>query len=198
MLIIRELRYTGRSEMRLAIVKMSLNSSGRSQKKNAVQPLYYLRRRCKVVIICPTEEEKTAASIMHVGCSHLLMLSLTCAGILCHAFVQTVPPCSCHDVTAITMIPLWQPYYETTSLTFSAYPSTQRSIVIPNYKLSETSAFKVLRREPVSELKDLKDLEDSRLALCEEKGIFWEQCFIYGQSKGEPNHPSEKIMPPTW
>merc|ERR1712127_233923 len=54
------------------------------------------------------------------------------------------------------------------------------------YILPEMDAFRTLRREPilsgaVKELRKLQDLQDSRLRACEEKGEFWEQCFMYGQ-----------------
>ena len=36
----------------------------------------------------------------------------------------------------------------------------------------------------VKELKDLQDLQDDRLNACHDKGKYWEQCFMYGQSDG--------------
>ncbi len=53
--------------------------------------------------------------------------------------------------------------------------------------LSDTDAFKKLPRQPsysgaVKELRDLQDLQDSRLAACQDKGIYWEQCFMFGES----------------
>mmetsp|Transcript_26860 Transcript_26860/g.79392 ORF Transcript_26860/g.79392 Transcript_26860/m.79392 type:complete len:221 (-) Transcript_26860:82-744(-) len=51
--------------------------------------------------------------------------------------------------------------------------------------LAQTDAFRSLRRErpvdrAVREINDLRDLQDSRLATCEDKGVFWEQCFMFG------------------
>lgn len=158
---------------------------------------------------------------MRVGSLAVLisMLLLTMAS----AFLASVPvpPCQVVATPAIMMYPLW--HFEIPSLTLSEYPSMQRLTVtrtVPNYNLSETDAFKSLRREPtysgaMKELKDLQNLEDSRLASCEEKGIFWEQCFMYGQSNGErgsrknermispsgslnPSNENNKVMAPTW
>eukprot|EP00804_Cyclotella_cryptica_P020973 CCRYP_009298-RA/>CCRYP_009298-RA protein AED:0.37 eAED:0.37 QI:0/-1/0/1/-1/1/1/0/165 len=58
-----------------------------------------------------------------------------------------------------------------------------------SYKLVDSNAFKLLPREPRltrpdKELRDLKDLQDSRLDVCADRGIFWEQCFMFGQSGG--------------
>ncbi|KAL7548828.1 hypothetical protein ACHAWF_012080 [Thalassiosira exigua] len=55
--------------------------------------------------------------------------------------------------------------------------------------LADTDAFKMLPRKPaysgaVKELMDLRDLQDARLDACADKGKFWEQCFMYGQSDG--------------
>jgi len=65
----------------------------------------------------------------------------------------------------------------------------------------------------LKELKELKSLEDTRLALCEDKGKNWEQCFMFGESESSyvqkkvrndisfrTNHnPIKKNnMPPTW
>lgn len=68
-------------------------------------------------------------------------------------------------------------------------PTTTKAVSSPNYSLSESDAFKMLRREPilsgaVKEIHDLQDLQDDRLKQCEDKGIYWEQCFMYGQSDG--------------
>eukprot|EP00568_Trieres_chinensis_P004692 CAMPEP_0183314814 /NCGR_PEP_ID=MMETSP0160_2-20130417/49726_1 /TAXON_ID=2839 ORGANISM="Odontella Sinensis, Strain Grunow 1884" /NCGR_SAMPLE_ID=MMETSP0160_2 /ASSEMBLY_ACC=CAM_ASM_000250 /LENGTH=216 /DNA_ID=CAMNT_0025480225 /DNA_START=56 /DNA_END=706 /DNA_ORIENTATION=- len=67
---------------------------------------------------------------------------------------------------------------------------TDQSPAVVNMRLSETDAFKSLRRErPVSravrELNDLKDLQDSRLDACADRGVFWEQCFMFGQNDEE-------------
>jgi hypothetical protein len=56
-----------------------------------------------------------------------------------------------------------------------------------SYKLSDSTAFQMLPREPTitksaKELRDLKELEDRRLDRCADKGMFWEQCFIFGES----------------
>lgn len=57
------------------------------------------------------------------------------------------------------------------------------------YKLSDSPAFKLLPREMqkstvVKQLQDLKDLQDSRLDQCADRGIYWEQCFFMGESEG--------------
>lgn len=77
------------------------------------------------------------------------------------------------------------PFTETPTLPFS---STSKVTPNPAFIMPETDAFKLLRREPrltgaVKELKDQQDMQDSRLSACEEKGKFWEQCFMYGQSE---------------
>jgi hypothetical protein len=53
--------------------------------------------------------------------------------------------------------------------------------------LSQSNAFRALRREPIMsqarrQLEDLKDLEDSRLDQCADRGVYWEQCFMFGES----------------
>jgi len=55
----------------------------------------------------------------------------------------------------------------------------------PLPELAESQEFQRLRREgpqsrALRELRDLKNLEDDRLELCAEKGVFWEQCFMFG------------------
>ena len=57
------------------------------------------------------------------------------------------------------------------------------------YKLSDSPAFKLLPREmqkstAVKQLQDLRDLQDSRLDQCADRGIYWEQCFFMGESEG--------------
>lgn len=92
--------------------------------------------------------------------------------------------------------------------------------------LSQSSVFANLPRErpltrAVRELNDLKDLEDYRLDVCAERGVFWEQCFIFGEgATGQAKTKqtlinvgldyrisplgaldpgsSKKNMPPTW
>lgn len=59
--------------------------------------------------------------------------------------------------------------------------------IISLYKLSDSTAFKLLPRETqkstsVKKLQDLKDLQDSRLAKCADRGVYWEQCFMFGES----------------
>lgn len=39
-------------------------------------------------------------------------------------------------------------------------------------------------KRALQELNKLKDLQDSRLEQCADTGIFWEQCFLYGESEG--------------
>jgi len=54
-------------------------------------------------------------------------------------------------------------------------------------QIADTEAFQRLRRlqeQPLSrgmkEKRDLENLQDDRLKLCEERGVFWEQCFMFG------------------
>jgi hypothetical protein len=52
--------------------------------------------------------------------------------------------------------------------------------------LSQSSGFANLPRErpltrAIRERNDLKDLEDYRLDVCAERGVYWEQCFMYGE-----------------
>ena len=95
------------------------------------------------------------------------------------------------------------------------FQSTTQSV---SYKLSDSNAFKLLPREPTrtksaKELQDLKELEDDRLDKCVDKGIFWEQCFIFGESdkNGDDSMrtdnvnrmqkgtvPARKTVIPTW
>mmetsp|Transcript_44888 Transcript_44888/g.54364 ORF Transcript_44888/g.54364 Transcript_44888/m.54364 type:complete len:248 (+) Transcript_44888:152-895(+) len=67
-------------------------------------------------------------------------------------------------------------------------PETKTTTTTPT-KLSDTEMFRSLRRElPVSkavrEIEDLKDLQDARLDACADRGVFWEQCFMFGESGG--------------
>ena len=81
---------------------------------------------------------------------------------------------------------LWQPLETASAAPFNEFPilpnPSSSAKVVPN--ISDTNAFKMLPREPgaVKEIKDLQELQDSRLDACVEKGKFWEQCFMYGQS----------------
>jgi hypothetical protein len=86
----------------------------------------------------------------------------------------------------VLAIALWRPLPS-----IAASPeSQQQPHEILTTKLSDTEAFKTLRRElPVSravrELNDLKDLQDSRLGTCADRGVMWEQCFMFGDSESE-------------
>ena len=86
---------------------------------------------------------------------------------------------------------LWQPLETASAAPFNEFPilpnPSSSAKVVPN--ISDTNAFKLLPRErqpplagAVKEIKDLQELQDSRLDACVEKGKFWEQCFMYGQS----------------
>lgn len=107
-----------------------------------------------------------------------------------------------NSIAPVIMFSLWQSF-GITSVAVSEYIPVQSSTVTtsnPSYNLSETVAFKMLKREPVysgtvKEIKDLQDLEDSRLAACEEKGIFWEQCFVFGENDGERRGPKDAMSP---
>lgn len=60
--------------------------------------------------------------------------------------------------------------------------------IVSSYKLSESAAFKLLPREmqkstAMKKLQDLKDLQDDRLAQCADRGVYWEQCFMFGESE---------------
>ena len=57
-------------------------------------------------------------------------------------------------------------------------------------KLSESEAFKTLRREPptsraMRELTELQELQDARLDACADRGTLWEQCFMFGDSASD-------------
>lgn len=66
-------------------------------------------------------------------------------------------------------------------------------------KLANTEAFRNLRRElpttrAIREINALKDFQDLRLEKCVDRGIFWEQCFMFGESnwqKDGTNHVNE-------
>lgn len=102
---------------------------------------------------------------------------------------------------------------------YSAHAATidTTSQTISAYKLSNTQEFKTLPKEPIltpsaKELRDLKELQDRRLDECVEKGVFWEQCFIFGENDSSSNAVGndrgagekdrsagfEKRKPPTW
>lgn len=54
--------------------------------------------------------------------------------------------------------------------------------------LSQSGVFKALRVEPpvsraLRELNELKDLQDDRLSVCADRGIYWEQCFMFGEPR---------------
>jgi hypothetical protein len=58
-----------------------------------------------------------------------------------------------------------------------------------SYKLSDSAAFQLLPREmqkstAIKQLQDLKDMQDSRLDKCADRGVYWEQCFFMGESEG--------------
>lgn len=153
------------------------------------------------------QTERTHSNKILIVPLHILILLLLYS-ITSHAFVS-VTPCLAKvaimpDVS-IMVFPLWQSS-EISSLSVSDYLPMQRSTEtrsIPNYNLSETKAFKMLKREPVyygavKELKDLQDFEDSRLASCEESGIFWDQCFMYGKiNDGNGGGKTNQLAPPT-
>mmetsp|Transcript_22499 Transcript_22499/g.34607 ORF Transcript_22499/g.34607 Transcript_22499/m.34607 type:complete len:198 (+) Transcript_22499:54-647(+) len=69
----------------------------------------------------------------------------------------------------------------------SSYDVLQK-ITTP-YKISDSAAFQLLPREmrkstAVKQLQDLRDLQDSKLDQCADRGKFWEQCFFMGESEG--------------
>lgn len=95
-------------------------------------------------------------------------------------------------VLCITITPLPNCHssdaYAATTIGATSFPEAKS----PFYKLSNSDAFKLLPREPTftksqRDLRDLKQFEDERLDQCVEKGIFWEQCFLFGQ-KDDSNH----------
>ena len=98
-----------------------------------------------------------------------------------------------HVTIAAFILAIWQPLEPAHAAPFNETPLLPAGI---NYKLSDSDAFKRLPRQPVlsgavKELKDLQDLQDSRLNACEDKGKFWEQCFMYGQSDVDVRIPGE-------
>ena len=57
------------------------------------------------------------------------------------------------------------------------------------YKISDSAAFQLLPREmpkstAVKQLQDLRDLQDSKLDQCADRGVYWESCFFMGESEG--------------
>jgi len=69
----------------------------------------------------------------------------------------------------------------------SSYDVLQK-ITTP-YKISDSAAFQLLPREmrkstAVKQLQDLRDLQDSKLDQCVDRGVYWEQCFFMGESEG--------------
>jgi len=85
-------------------------------------------------------------------------------------------------------IALWQPLPSIAASPESQQQQHRHEILAT--KLSDTKEFKNLRRElPVSravkELNDLKDLQDSRLDACADRGEMWEQCFMFGDSESK-------------
>lgn len=116
-----------------------------------------------------------------------------------HRYQQGAPgdkrlPLVWQVLPAALMLASCQPPEPASAAPFGEYPLLtipSSSKVAPNqsYNLPDTDAFKMLRREPrlsgaVKELKELQELQDNRLEACEDKGIFWEQCFMYGQRDG--------------
>jgi hypothetical protein len=108
-----------------------------------------------------------------------------------------------------------------------ATPPSQGIFADRSSTLSQSSVFANLPRErpltrAIRDLNDLKDLEDYRLDVCAERGVSWEQCFMYGDGttgQAKSKQPKinngldyqlisplsaldpvsrEKNMPPTW
>mmetsp|Transcript_18346 Transcript_18346/g.39659 ORF Transcript_18346/g.39659 Transcript_18346/m.39659 type:complete len:191 (+) Transcript_18346:77-649(+) len=94
-------------------------------------------------------------------------------------------------LAAAFMLALCQPLEPALAAPFNELPLMPSTKVTssPGYNLPDSDAFKMLRKQPqfsgaVKELMDLQELQDSRLDACEEKGKYWEQCFMYGQNDG--------------
>lgn len=57
---------------------------------------------------------------------------------------------------------------------------------MPSGAVDVTSIIRQLETRQSSqlrELRDLKDLQDMRLDQCADRGVFWEQCFMFGEGK---------------
>lgn len=57
---------------------------------------------------------------------------------------------------------------------------------MPSGAVDVTSVIRQLETRQSSqlrELRDLKDLQDMRLDQCADRGVFWEQCFMFGEGK---------------
>ena len=111
-------------------------------------------------------------------------------------------------------------WYPMEAASAAPFQSPEMDAVVINKLLSDTNAFKSLPREraysgAVKELIDQQDLQDSRLQACQDKGIWWEQCFMFGQNDGDQsvrgrmdsqlispmgllNPPSDSQKIPTW
>jgi hypothetical protein len=84
---------------------------------------------------------------------------------------------------------------------FADHPPTSTTTITT---LSQSSVFANLPRErpltrAIRELNDLKDLQDYRLDVCAERGVFWEQCFMFGEgtSSTPGQQASKKTMKQT-
>ncbi|KAL7468210.1 hypothetical protein ACHAXS_008436 [Conticribra weissflogii] len=108
---------------------------------------------------------------------------------------QAMSPPPLSTVTILSMILLLQPL---SPIRASAIPNDGISSAISSTKftkLSQTKEFQMLPREntglspsislplkeAIKELKDLQDLQDERLDMCADRGVFWEQCFMFGE-----------------
>ena len=126
----------------------------------------------------------------------LLLCSLLCAEL--NAFAMDGKKDACNIIrqsysriiqSAFTMTICLLPMQPASAVpTFDELIRSQNiEVMAYNPSLSDTDAFKQLPRQKaytgaVKELMDLQEMQDTRLSACEDKGKFWEQCFMYGQS----------------
>ena len=92
-------------------------------------------------------------------------ISLSPNSLASRKFIQSISCCSFIFVQILTM--------DTCSASAEYVQGSE-------FILSQPSKVRGLK-----ELQALKDLQDDRLDQCADRGIFWEQCFMYGESSSE-------------
>jgi len=76
--------------------------------------------------------------------------------------------------------------------------SSSKNTEIVLTTLADTEAFRSLRIEvptirAIRKINALKDLQDSRLEKCVDRGIFWEQCFMFGENDGKKDETNSEM-----
>jgi hypothetical protein len=74
------------------------------------------------------------------------------------------------------------------------------SVASPAFAASFEETFSIapaykdpLKAKALQDINNLKDLQDSRLDICAEKGKDWEQCFLFGESSTIPKNKAKFI-----